>query len=182
MRAFLAVEVDRTLLDKISEIQKDIKETDAPIKFVEPENLHFTFKFFGEITESQMENIINITERKLDDYQSFPLTMKGTGVFPHLGYVRVIWLGVVNPEAFSYIQKGLDQEYAKMGFKKERSYTPHLTIGRVKGSHNKDALVSKIKELQEVDIGKMTVEKLILKKSELTPVGPIYTDIKEFFI
>jgi 2'-5' RNA ligase len=39
-----------------------------------------------------------------------------------------------------------------------------------------------IKDLEEIEIGQMTVERLVLKKSELTPVGPIYTDVKDFYI
>ena len=178
----MAVDVDRRLSYKIQKIQKDLIKTDAPLKLVEPENLHFTFKFFGDITKEQSEEIINITQGKLEKYQSFPLDIKGIGVFPHPGYMRVIWLGIKDPEKFSQMQKDLDEEYVKLGFKKERSYTPHLTIARVKGSHNKEFLADKMDQLKDIDIGEMTVEKLVLKKSELTPVGPIYTDVKDFFI
>lgn len=182
MRSFLAVDVDRRLSYKIQKIQKDLIKTDAPLKLVDPENLHFTFKFFGEITPAQTQKIINITEEKLENYQSFPLHIKGTGVFPHPGYMRVVWLGIEDSDKFSQLQKDLDQEFVKMGFKKERSYTPHLTIARVKGTHNKEFLADTINKLQEIEIGHMNVDKLVLKKSELTPVGPIYTDVQEFFI
>jgi 2'-5' RNA ligase len=53
-------------------------------------------------------------------------------------------------------------------------------MGRVKGKKNKEAVVAKIKELEESEIGSMKVDKLILKKSELTPEGPIYTMVEEF--
>ena len=74
----------------------------------------------------------------------------------------------------------LDEEFLKLGFKKEKSYIPHLTIARVKGAKNKEALINLIKEMENVYIGDMLVDKLVLKKSELTPVGPIYTNLKEF--
>ena len=99
-----------------------------------------------------------------------------------MGYIKVIWLGVEHPGAFSKVQRELDGEFAKMGFKKERSYIPHLTIGRVKGIQNKDALISAVEELENVEIGTMNIDRLTLKKSELTPVGPIYTDIHEIFL
>lgn len=182
MRAFLAVDVASQLSYKIQKVQKDLIKTDAPLKLVEPENLHFTFKFFGEINTSQTEHIISIMEEKLENYQPFSLHIKGTGVFPHPGYMRVLWLGVEDPDKFSALQKDLDEEFVKMGFKKERSYIPHLTIARVKGAHNKEFLADMIKDLEDIEIGQMTVEKLVLKKSELTPVGPIYTDVKEFYI
>ncbi|NYB52562.1 MAG: RNA 2',3'-cyclic phosphodiesterase [Methanobacteriaceae archaeon] len=182
MRAFLAVDVDSRLHYKIQKIQKELIKTDAPLKLVELENLHFTFKFFGEINSSQTEDIINITQEKLENHQDFTMNIKGTGVFPHPGYMRVLWLGVDDPSNFSALQKDLDEEFVKMGFKKERSYIPHLTIARIKGAHNKEFLADKIKDLEDVEIGQMNVGKLVLKKSELTPAGPIYSDVKEFFI
>jgi RNA 2',3'-cyclic 3'-phosphodiesterase len=182
MRAFLAVEVNPELVYKISEIQKKLAEANAMVKFVETENLHFTFKFLGDITPEKADNIVEITEEKLKPYSPFNIKIRGTGVFPNMGYIRVIWLGVEHPGAFSKVQRELDEEFSKMGFKKERSYTPHLTIGRVKGTENKELLVSIVKELEDVEIGTMKVDRLILKKSELTPVGPMYTDLKEIFL
>ncbi|CDG65173.1 MAG: 2,3-cyclic 3-phosphodiesterase [Methanobacterium sp.] len=182
MRTFLAVDVDSTLNYEIQKIQDELKKTAAPLKLVEPENLHFTFKFFGEISSTQTEEIIQVTQDVLDNYKSFPLNIKGTGVFPSMGYMRVIWLGVEEPEQFSQLQRDLDQEFTKMGFKKERSYIPHLTIARVKGPRNKDVLAETVKKMESIEIGQMTLEKIVLKTSELTPVGPIYTDIQQFFI
>jgi 2'-5' RNA ligase len=182
MRAFMAVEVDKNLVNKIIKVQKKIDEANALVKFVEPENLHFTFKFLGETSPDKINSIIDMTERKVEEYSPFQISIKGTGVFPNMGYIRVIWLGVEHPGAFSKVQRELDDEFSKMGFKKERSYTPHLTIGRVKGVQNKEQLTSIISELETVEIGSMTVDRLILKESELTPVGPIYSDIKEIFL
>ena len=182
MRAFMAVEVDTELVDKISEIQKNLAEANAQVKFVEPENLHFTFKFLGDISPEKAESIINMAEEKTKDYSPFDIKIKGTGVFPNMGYIRVIWLGVEEPGAFSKMQEDFDQDFVKMGFKKERSYIPHLTIGRVKGVQNKELLVTIVKELQNIEVGTMNVDKLVLKESELTPVGPIYTDLKEIHL
>lgn len=180
MRAFLAVDLDESLQDKISEVQKQIGDVNAQIKFVEPENLHFTLKFLGEISKEKAEKISAMIEGKIGNYAPFVISIKGTGVFPHPGYVRVVWLGVEDSGPYSRIQRDLDEEFVKMGFKKERSYVPHLTIGRVKGAQNKEALLSKINELEDVVIGDMNVDQLVLKESELTPAGPIYTNLKEF--
>ena len=180
MRAFLAVDLDESLQDKISEVQKQISNVNAQIKFVEPENLHFTLKFLGEISSEKAGRISAMIKGKITAYSPFVISIKGTGVFPHPGYVRVIWLGVEDPEPYSQMQMDLDEEFVKMGFKKERSYSPHLTIGRVKGARNKEALISKINELENVVIGNMNVDKIVLKESELTPAGPIYSNLNEF--
>lgn len=178
----MAIDVDKKLEDKISRVQTQLMEADAPVKFVEPENLHLTFKFFGDIIEEKVNEIIALTNDKVKKYNPFELSMRGLGVFPNLGYIRVIWVGLVDPEPFSRMQMDFDEDFVKMGFKKERSYIPHLTIGRVKGARNKDALVSKIKELENIEIGNMSVDKLMLKESELTPSGPIYNTLKEFHL
>lgn len=180
MRAFLAVDLDELLMDKVLEVQDKLKKADAAVKFVEKENLHFTCKFFGEISEDKRDKIIEIIKEKIEGYNAFKIDIKRTGVFPNLGYIRVIWLGLEDPGDFSRILRDFDEEFIKLGYKKERSYTPHLTIGRVKGKKNKEALVSLIKKLEGVEIGIMKVNKLILKKSELTPKGPIYTTMEEF--
>ncbi len=178
----MAVEVDTGLVYKIVELQKKLGEANANVKFVEPENLHFTFKFFGDVTPEQVDQIINMAEDKVTAYSPFNISIKGTGAFPNLGYIRVIWLGVEHPGAFSKVQEELDSNFAKMGFKKERSYIPHLTIGRVKGVQNKEILASIVKEYEDLKIGDMNIDRIVLKKSELTPVGPIYTDIKEIYL
>ncbi|MCE5213945.1 MAG: RNA 2',3'-cyclic phosphodiesterase [Methanobacterium sp.] len=180
MRAFLAVDLDESLRDKVLEVQENLKSANARVKYVEKENLHFTCKFFGEISTNKANKLIKIITEKIINHNQFMINIKGTGVFPHLGYIRVIWLGLEQSEEFSQLLRDLDGEFIKLGFKKERSYIPHLTIGRVKGAQNKEALVSLIKELEDFEIGNMKVNRISLKKSELTPEGPIYTTIKEF--
>lgn len=180
MRVFLAIEIDEKLLDKIDDVQKQFAECEAPVKYVETENLHCTLKFFGEIDEDKVNDIIKVIENKIENHEPFKVNIKKSGVFPNERYIRVLWLGMEDVEPFSNLQKDLDEEFVKMGFKKERSYVPHLTIGRVKGAKNKAELLSKLKDLGDVEIGEMDINKIVLKKSELTPSGPIYTTIKEF--
>ncbi len=181
MRAFLAAEIDEELKEKIADVQKQLMEADAPVKFVEPHNLHFTFKFFGEIDEEKSEEIVSAVETKVQSYSPFEIFIKGVGVFPNPRYIRVLWLGVEDSSPFSRLQMAMDEDFQKMGFKKERSYVPHLTMGRVRGAKNKDALLSKIDELKDVEIGKIKISKLLLMESVLRrDAGPIYTVVKEF--
>lgn len=180
MRAFLAAEIDQELKEKISQVQKELKEAGAPIKFVEPHNMHFTFKFFGEIGARKFEKITSAVEAKVQNYSPFEICIKGAGLFPNPRYIRVVWLGVEDSGPFSRLQMAMDEDFTKLGFKKERSYVPHLTLGRVRGAKNKNALLSKIDELREVKIGKMKIEKLLFKESVLKPDGPVYTTLKEF--
>ena len=50
----------------------------------------------------------------------------------------------------------------------------------MKSPKNKDKVKAAIEECKDVEIGEMTVDRIALKKSTLTPQGPIYEDLKVF--
>jgi 2'-5' RNA ligase len=71
---------------------------------------------------------------------------------------------------------------SEIGFKKEsRKFTSHATIARVKhlSSSNNKELISAIGSLRDFDVGSMHVDTVKLKKSTLTPQGPIYETLHE---
>ena len=179
-RAFLAIDIDEKLIGKIEEIQEEFKKINANIKFVEIENIHFTLKFFGNIDKNMVEEISIATLNVLKEYEPMEIAIRGTGSFPNEDYIKVIWLGIKENPQLIDLAKKLDEEFRKLGFKKERNYSPHLTIGRMRSPKNKKEVKEKIATFKDTKIGKMNIDKISLKKSELTPKGPIYSDIKTF--
>ena len=102
------------------------------------------------------------------------------GVFPSLRYIRVIWVGVErNRERIIEMQKALEQELEKLNFKREKEFSPHLTLARVKFLREKQKILKLISKFENVEFGELRVEKVRLKKSRLTPQGPIYTTVRE---
>ena len=184
MRAFLAIEIEDYLKENIKKTQDVIKQTNsAKIKYVENENLHLTLKFFGEINERKTKQIIKIIENTISNYDEYTLKLTRIGAFSNINNPRVIWIGVKDKDNITVnLIKELDDEFNKIGFKKERDYVPHLTIGRVKEVNDKRTLSNTLKEHQKDYFGKMTVKSIALKSSELTPDGPIYTTEKEFIL
>jgi 2'-5' RNA ligase len=176
MRSFIAVDLNPDLVQPIMDIQSQI--TEGKIKFVEPENLHFTLKFLGEITEKKAHDVIAKLNEVCAQFEPFSITLKGIGVFPSIKYMKVVWIGV-DSEKFFTLSTLVDSSMSKLGFKQERNIIPHLTVGRVKAPGNKAHLQEQIQSLKTVTIGDMVVDKVVLKKSELTRKGPIYTDIEE---
>lgn len=177
MRSFIAIEMQN---EEIGEIQAQLREANAKIKFVEPENLHLTLKFLGEVREDLIDEIHEVMKRSFEDFGKFEVHLKGVGVFPNLRYIRVIWVGIEkNKETISEMQKALDRNIAELGFERERRFDPHLTIGRVKSAKNRDKLVEMIRGMEDIDIGDIAIDRVELKKSVLTPKGPIYTTVRE---
>jgi 2'-5' RNA ligase len=78
------------------------------------------------------------------------------------------------------IQKQLEKEFERIGFPPEdRSFHPHLTLGRMRSNRGKDELVRGMERYREEEFGSFQVEKVILFKSDLRPTGPIYTALRE---
>ena len=177
-RGFIAVDI--TAIQKIIEFEKEIKETGADVKLVEPKNIHITLKFLGDTEEHLIDEIGKIMKDAVKETKPFNIQLKRTGVFPNTNYIKVIWIGIEHGDQVGAIAHKMDEQLAKIGFKKERrGFSPHLTIARVRSAKNKEKLVQAIEKYNDVEFADLQVDSIKLKKSDLTPKGPIYTTLKE---
>ena len=181
IRSFLAIELPKTILEKIRELQVELKQSRADVRWVGPEKIHLTLKFFGNIEESKVDEIIRDIEEPVRRTPSFSLNVRGMGAFPHLKSPRVIWMGLVDERGMIVaFQKQLERNLEKMGFAAEkRPFQPHLTLGRVNSSRGKDELIWRMEKHQEEEFGELGVERIVLFKSDLRPTGPIYTALRD---
>ena len=167
IRSFLAIEIPRTILKKIEEVQEDLKSSHADVRWVSPEKIHFTLKFFGNIDESRIEPIVKSIEGPIQTTIPFSLKVRGVGAFPHLKNPRVIWMGLVDgKEVLAYFQKQLERELEKIGFEpEERAFHPHLTLGRMKSSKGREELAGRMERHKEEEFGNFQVERSSCSKA-----------------
>lgn len=180
IRAFLAVDLDDDLKPKINKVIREFKEIDAHIKYVDLQNLHFTLKFFGDIDTEGIDLIASKVEKVINDFDSFEIKIKGCGAFPNKNRIKVIWVGLDEDEILKDLHDRLDKEFNTIGFDLDKKFSSHLTIGRMKSAKGKDKVKKTIEEYENIDMGTMEVNTITLKKSTLTPSGPIYEDLIEF--
>lgn len=180
IRAFLAIDLDDDLKPKINRIIKEFKQTDARIKYVELTNLHLTLKFFGDIDTDGLDLLEEAIANVASQFDSFKINIRGCGAFPNTNRIKVIWVGIDDDAIIKDLHDRLDKEFSRLGFDKDRKFSTHLTIGRMKSAKNKDKVKSTIEEFADVEVGEMEVNHITLKKSTLTPAGPIYEDLKTF--
>ncbi|BBL61426.1 RNA 2',3'-cyclic phosphodiesterase [Methanobrevibacter arboriphilus] len=184
-RCFLAIDIDSDLIQNIVKVQEEFKNTNNNVKYVEEENLHFTLKFFGDIDKDKIFEVKNcilkvLNEINFKDNFSNEISIKGLGTFPNKNYMKVLWVGCENSEFITKLHDALDLEFKKIGFKLDKQFKTHITIGRIRNLKDKNEFKSKIEKLENFEIGNMNIEKISLKISELTPKGPIYSNIKVF--
>jgi 2'-5' RNA ligase len=180
IRSFVAFDIeDKSLLRKLSEAQDKLANAGANLKMVKPQNIHITMRFLGNVHPTMVDAIHEEMEKVAFD--PFDVELKGVGAFPDMKYFRVIWAGIQEgADELRNIFDQLEPRLRKLGFKPDpKGFSPHLTIARVRSGRNKSELVRCVEELADHEFGVFRVNCLRLKKSVLTPKGPVYSTLKE---
>jgi len=175
MRAFVAVEISNH--DVISSIKKFQSEINFKAKPVEPQNLHFTLLFLGEISEEICQKIR--LALKTIQFSSFKIYFKGVGAFPKMKFPRVIWIGTddVGGNSLLALARKVENVLSPLGFTSDKPFKSHITIFRIK---NKVGDISKeMENFRSYEFGSQEISNIKLKQSVLTPQGPVYSDLAE---
>ncbi|HEB47313.1 MAG TPA: RNA 2',3'-cyclic phosphodiesterase, partial [Candidatus Pacearchaeota archaeon] len=141
-------------------------------KKTEPENLHLTLKFLGEIDK---EKVVEVKEKLREvKFKEFETKIAYIGFFDNKKY-GVVWIHLPNCEK---IQEEVDEKLSSL-FEKERRFMSHLTIARVKRIQNKAEFLRKLREIKFQKI-RFVVKNFNLKKSTLMQEGPVYETLEEY--
>jgi len=183
IRSFLALDPPEEVLREIGAVQGRLRKlVDGDVRWVRPEGIHLTLKFFGDISGGDIENIAAVVEKAAAGERTFTLAVVGAGVFPDPHRPRVLWLGMDGDvERLVAFQKGLERSLRQIGFPpEERPFRPHLTLGRIKTSRGLMGLARVLEKAEEYAAGSFVASGLSLMQSELTPQGAVYTRLKWF--
>lgn len=179
VRSFIAIELGSQALQQILSFQKELSETGADMKLVESENMHITLRFLGEIPLSLIEKIGE--EFKSLQFDPFEVAIRGTGVFPDMRRINVVWVGIEKGilELID-IHGKIESSLKRLGIRPDdHGFSPHITVARVRSVRNKGKLAEAIISTRNKEFGAFQVDSVKLKKSVLTPKGPIYTTLVE---
>ncbi|MCW4047511.1 MAG: RNA 2',3'-cyclic phosphodiesterase [Candidatus Bathyarchaeota archaeon] len=181
IRSFIAFDMENdAVLNRIAAVQNLLAQTGADLKPVEPRNIHVTIRFLGNITPATAEKIFE--EMKKVQFTPFTAKISGIGAFPDVRYPRVVWAGITEgADQLRSIFTQLEPRLRGLGFAPDpKGFSPHLTIARVRSGRNKQQLAEFINKNAKYDFSTINARCLRLKKSVLTPKGPIYSTLKEF--
>lgn len=162
--------------DEIAKVQEEI---DLPgVRLVKPDLIHVTLKFLGDVPPSKVDRVV----KALGGVRQSAFTAKvgGIGAFPGRS-IRVVWIGAEGE--FEGLFRAVEAALSPLGFDRERrKFTSHATIARVgrPSPETTSLLAARLAPFKEIDLGEFRADKFILKKSTLTPGGPIYEDVAAF--
>ncbi len=181
MRAFVGFFTTKLIHEHVNRLQEETKGFIRG-KWVEPQNLHITFQFLGNITNEQAISVIQNLQKIAEKFRPFSVQYKALGVFPDKKRPRILWMGVGKGDsALKKLALEVSNLNKKVGIKPDsKPFYPHVTICRLKEVDKKklNILLNKYKNFF---FGEETVDRIALISSTLTSVGPIYTVVEEFY-
>lgn len=179
MRTFIAAPLSDSILAAARDLQQWISRGGHSLRFVAPENLHFTLKFLGEISEDDARRLGTALGGLSQSFDPFPISVAGVGAFPDLDSPRVLWVGVqFGTEILVRLATEVDRICLAAGLEGDRKpFRPHLTLARAR--ERRPRAMHLPDRAREAQLGEMTVDRVILMQSQLGPEGAVYTPLTE---
>jgi len=179
IRAFIALKLPEQLTSLLNSTQQKLMGYGFKIRWVRPENIHLTIKFLGDIQLSDIDRISAVLSESARNFQPFSFYAKGLGVFPGIRRPRVIWVGLAGEvDQIIGFQRHIDQSLSAIGYPKEkRPFQGHLTLGRFKGAVHSGKLAEALNHQSGFVSDTVTIESVILFKSDLKPSGAVYSEL-----
>jgi RNA 2',3'-cyclic 3'-phosphodiesterase len=175
VRLFIAIEIPEEIKSQYAEAQEIIRSSRARLTLVQPADMHITLKFIGEVEGSRLPPITSALQAITG--APFKLDL-GSITLNSPRSPRVIWGDLHDPGACHTLAGTVEKVLIPLGIPGEgRRFRPHTTLARIREFH--PDIFEEVAGISSSCTGSFPVDRFVLKKSELTPRGPIYTDLLE---
>ena len=182
MRVFIAIDIDEQIRETLGDLQQQLQSKarlenvkKGDVKWVNPENVHLTLKFLGEIKDQQIVEVCDIVKDVAGRHGSFDIDVESVGHFGGRS-ARVLWVGAgQGNKNLLELQKDLDSQLARAGWPEEtREFAGHLTLCRVRNPRAGVILAQISQDYEDIKLGVISADSVPVYQSRLTPAGPVY--------
>ncbi|HEX5471728.1 MAG TPA: RNA 2',3'-cyclic phosphodiesterase [Lacipirellulaceae bacterium] len=175
-RTFIAVTISPDIRRAAGTLSDLLRPAAGDVKWVEPENLHWTLQFLGDVDALEIPAVCSAVSTATMEVESFDLEARGAGAFPAPDRPRTLWLGAgAGEQAMVALHGAIDRKLKRLGYRTEhRRFVPHITLGRTGRNSPPRPLVRELASFAEYDAGSMLVDEVTVFASKLTPDGPQY--------
>jgi len=181
IRLFVALELPAAVRAALGEIEARLRPTaGSNVRWTDPNGIHLTLKFIGEIPTKQVEAIRSALAG-IRAARPVETAFRGIGWFPNARRPRVFWAGVEGGANLAALAAEIEGALEPLGIAREsREFQPHLTLARIKSDDGLDGLRREVERLGAPEFGRATYAEFDLMQSTLNRGGSIYTRIERF--
>ena len=172
VRVFIALELPAELKAALTELirtwqaQLTTKQAQKAVRWVQPEKMHLTLRFLGEIAPTSLPPLAEALHKAIAPFAPFALTVQGSGAFPNERRIRVLWAGCEATPPLIALQHAIEGVVRTQGYPGEnRAFSAHLTLGRVNDVASETAIhaiAELVANAQVGTLGTIPVESLSL--------------------
>jgi len=176
MRCFIAACLTQEIKNYLAQIQHTLKNRAHRAKWVNPDNLHITLKFLGEIKENELDAVKNAMAQSISGLKAFAAHLEEFGFFPNLNRPRVFFISAGPSKLINPIAQAIKNKMRVLGYHAKIRFHPHITVCRfIEFSHAADVA----REIEKITLDKkiFPIEEITLLKSTLKTGGSTYEKI-----
>jgi 2'-5' RNA ligase len=134
-RIFIAINLPEEIKKELERFQ--FKFSELPARWVRPENLHITLAFLGYLTDEELAEVLRITKEVALRHKPFLINLNKILYGPPKKMPpRMVWAEGEKSKELANLQIDLEKSLTSSGKIKfepeERSFTPHITLCRIR--------------------------------------------------
>lgn len=176
MRLFIASGLSAQVIERVRELRAFAAPgLGTAVKWVEPENIHLTYVFLGEVPAARAPAAAACAGRCAGLINKQEVRLSGLGAFPSLEMPRVLWLGLAEerPGTLKALAFKLSEALKAEGFSFQSGFSPHITIARIKARPDPAAIAELGRKAAGLE-GRSVIATVDVIESLLTSSGPRY--------
>ena len=173
MRTFIAIDINSEVRSIVEEVIETLKKMGFNASWKILEILILSFFFMGDLSEEKVDLLAQRLHKRLAGFPSFSYEVSDFGFFRFKHLPRVFFLKVTQDKILQtlYLEMRSELKKLRLSFDDKGNFVPHITLGRLKFSpENWEELIKGITVPKTI----VSVDKVTIYSSTLTPAGPIY--------
>jgi len=133
-RIFIAINFPEDIKRELGNFQS--KWPELPVRWVKPKSLHITLAFLGYLSDEELLEVCKITKEVASRHEPFQINLIKICYGPPKKPPRMVWVEGEKSKELAKLKDDLEKflissENIKFT-PEERSFSPHITLGRIR--------------------------------------------------
>ena len=167
------------------QLQEQLKQQAqlSAVRWTSPEQMHLTLRFLGHLPDTDLSAVQEALHQATHKNPPLHLAVVGLGCFPSPRRPRVFWAGIdAEGDALFQLQRSVLEHTRSWGKLDDRPFHAHITLARITEIRPPAArrFADLVDKHRQDSAGRWTVQSVELMRSDLSPRGARYHQVRSF--